>query len=165
MAQLLCINIITAAKKAGDTQKVGDIVLVAPDTHQFSPTEQSLFDIHLWQGFTVDELRLAGGALYPVQIDEAWKVRGKWYRGVYFGEDVDAQEEKDIWWDWETESWYFLNSDPKFKYSVKNFTATQHSQMADSGVTRVAKDAIVTNFLYDGIRDEADNFTSIKLQG
>lgn len=165
MAQLLTINAATAEKKPGNAQRIGDIVLVAPDTHQFSPTEQNLFDIYLWQGFTVNELKFAGGALYPVQIDEAWKVRGKWYRGVYFGEDVDAQEEKDIWWDWATDAWYFLNSDPKFKYSVKNFTATHHSQMADSGVTRGVKDAIISNFLYDGVRDEVDNFTSIKLQG
>ena len=165
MAQLLCINAITAEKKAGDTQKVGDIVLIAPDTHQFSPTEQSVFDIYAWQGYTVDELQKGGGFLYPAMIDEAWKVRGKWYRGVYFGEDVDAQEEKDIWWDWGTGEWNFLNSDPKFKYSVKNFTSTHHSQMADLGVTKAVKDAIINSFLYDGIRDEADNFTSIKLQG
>ncbi|MHC4398018.1 MAG: hypothetical protein ACYS1A_20435, partial [Planctomycetota bacterium] len=97
MAFALIINANTVSKKGPGHLNIGDIGPIREDW-QYPPTstEQVMFDVQWFRGYTVEQLRKK---LPRADKVNAYKIKGKWYTHHQHDKDPDLQEEKEVWKD------------------------------------------------------------------
>lgn len=135
MAQLLVINLASSKQKPKGVQNIGDLVGVFPDSHQFSPTEQSVFDVVTVHG-TVEAVRQR----LPITAIK-----------------VDPVTEKDIWQD--GASWKELKKAPKFEWNISDLTEADKAILANPLSSSASKDAVYVKAI-NNIRSEDDNLST-----
>ena len=115
MAQLLCIGTVRHQK---GVQEAGDIIGVFDDKHVFSGTEQDIFDIYQFKGYTAEELK--------AELEQR---------------SVEFDLEKNTWMDGKTEK--KLVSLPKFRHSIKDWTVADKTTVSSTLSDASSKESVL----------------------
>jgi len=131
MAKILLIKTANTSLKT-----VGDIVGIFEDTHKFSEHELLTFNVVKIEG-TREEVVAKLNAIH-VPMDRAYKaVDGSWSR--------TRPEEKEVWKDADGK-WYFLEAQPKYKWSTALLTEQEKTTL-ENEATGLARDAAFKNMI------------------
>ena len=128
-------------------QAIGDVAGVFEDDHQFSLTEQELFEIIPVSDCTRDQFRDA------MPIPE----RAPAFKAETIEWSFDRPEEKETWKD-KNHKWYFLEKRPKFLLSIANLTVVEKQDLIDKPF--LAKISIIKKFK-NRIKDYPANFIEV----
>ena len=161
MAQILSVGANCAKRKvergirqteAEDhaIQPVDDIIGVFEDNHQFSPTEQDVFNIIQVEGMTKAEVE----AVLEVQKRGE---RAQFRNGLPF---ADSTEE---WFDDADGKWKRLTKKPKFRRSMANASQGDKGKLGRSNVSRAQKETILRGSK-NRIKDYPENSFEITIQ-
>ena len=154
MAQLLVVHENCAKRKvergirkteAEDhaVQPIGDIIGVFEDKHQFSSTEQDIFDITQVSGFTKAELI----TIMP-------------YPETKIVADINRNE-TEYWKDPDDGKWKQIKEPPKFRLSIADLTISQKQTLTSEVSSSNQKQAIIETFK-NRIKDDPANFEAEK---
>ena len=129
MAQLL---IISKEREIKGCQEEGDLILIKPDSWNFSPTEHRKFDIRKVPQFTAEELK-----------DIIWNQ----FRGAI--EDIDPTGETDKrekWFHPQLNKWFVLKEAPKFTVNLKRINNPMWKNIEDGTFTKEQLLETINNF-------------------
>jgi len=167
MAQLLCIgqNLINSVVErklyptvgaAAARQPVDSIVGISEDSHQYSPTEEYLFNIYQISNLIKTEVKNA--LPYVLAITKGYYYLNKWYVENITTKEMreNATQDIEMWKDSDGE-WYELNSEPFHEICIANLTQQQKDDLADIAISNQNKIDILS-LVQNNIRIEPDNY-------
>lgn len=121
-------------------QAIGDIIGVFEDSHQFSSTEQNIFDVVEVEGISVQELK------QTLRVE----LRGK---------DPDSQDLSE-WLDDSDGKWKKLENRPKFFRSIVNLSVNDKDDLGNASTVEEQKINIIKG-LKNKIKDHTENLVEV----
>ena len=129
---------------------VGDVVGIFEDTHKFSDYELLVFDVAKIEGTREDVVAKLNAIHIP--LSTAYKAETtEWTQ--------TRPEEKEVWQDID-EKWYFLEAQPKYKWSMALLLESEKTTL-ENDATGLARDAAFKNMIVNPGVWDAKNIVEV----
>jgi hypothetical protein len=138
---------LVSIKTAGGVKEIGDIAGYFPDSHNFTQYELDTFNFLKIEGLTIQEIRD-----YQKSIMDVRKV----YKSETTSWTAIQPQLKMAWQNKTDMKWYFLETDPKFWFTIKNMTEGEKTILSSISATKQEKVVALVN-LESKVADYIEN--------